>query len=270
MGCVLQGGAGMNVARQAALKAGVPQRGARRDRQPRLRLRAAGGGARGRGDARSATPILLVAGGTESMSNAPYLLKGARWGYRMGHAEVYGLDARGRADLRDRGLPHGHDRRGRSSKRFGICRERSGRVRRREPAARRAGDRRRRCSRTRSSPSTVAAEEGRAGRCSIPTSIRARGTTVEKLAALKPAFKKDGTVTAGNASGINDGAAAVVVGDRRARAAARARRRWRSVAVVRRRPGSIPAIMGMGPVERGPEGARARRAVASQTSICSS
>jgi acetyl-CoA C-acetyltransferase len=83
MGCVLQAGAGMNVARQAAIKAGRAGRGAGRDREPRLRLGAPGGRARGRGH-QGGLRRLVVAGGTESMSNAPYLLKGARWGYRMG------------------------------------------------------------------------------------------------------------------------------------------------------------------------------------------
>jgi acetyl-CoA C-acetyltransferase len=87
MGCVLQAGAGMNVARQAALKAGVPV-----DVPAETVNRVCGSGlqavihaaeavAAGSGDT-------YVAGGTESMSNAPYLLKGARWGFRMGHAEA--------------------------------------------------------------------------------------------------------------------------------------------------------------------------------------
>ena len=62
------------------------------------------------------------------------------------------------------------------------------------------------------------------------------GTTAEKLGALKPAFKKDGTVTAGNASGINDGAAALVVAVARDGAAARAR-----AARAHRRPTPSPA-----------------------------
>jgi acetyl-CoA C-acetyltransferase len=73
-----------------------------------------------------------------------------------------------------------------------------------------------------------------------------RGTTVEKLAALKPAFKKDGSVTAGNASGINDGAAAVVVAS-----AARARELGREAlaeVISFASTGVDPAIMGMGPV----------------------
>jgi acetyl-CoA C-acetyltransferase len=87
MGCVLQAGAGMNVARQAALKAGLPV-----EVPAETVNRVCGSGlqavvhavqiiAAGDGE-------VVVAGGTESMSNAPYLLKGVRWGQRMGHGEV--------------------------------------------------------------------------------------------------------------------------------------------------------------------------------------
>src|SRR5258706_9410200 len=87
MGCVLQGGAGMNVARQAAIKAGVPVQ------VPAETVnRVCGSGLQAVVHAveaiRSGSADTVVAGGTESMSNAPYLLMGARWGYRMGHAEV--------------------------------------------------------------------------------------------------------------------------------------------------------------------------------------
>ena len=88
MGCVLQAGAGMNVARQAALKAGVP------DEVPGETVnRVCGSGLQAVVHAVEAMQAgyidSRVAGGTESMSNAPYLLKGARWGYRMGNAEVF-------------------------------------------------------------------------------------------------------------------------------------------------------------------------------------
>src|SRR6201999_3045931 len=87
MGCVLQAGAGMNVARQAALKAGVPV-----DVPAETVNRVCGSGLQAVVHAAEAVATgytdLFVAGGTESMSNAPYLLKGARWGLRMGHAEA--------------------------------------------------------------------------------------------------------------------------------------------------------------------------------------
>src|SRR5213593_3966640 len=87
MGCVLQAGAGMNVARQAGLEAGLPVT------VPGETInRVCGSGMQAVVHAveaiRSGYVDTMIAGGTESMSNAPYLLKGARWGYRMGHAEA--------------------------------------------------------------------------------------------------------------------------------------------------------------------------------------
>src|SRR5436189_993002 len=87
MGCVLQAGAGMNVARQAGLKAGLPV-----SVPGETVNRVCGSGLQAVVHAVEAIHVgyvdTMVAGGTESMSNAPYLLKGARWGYRMGHGEV--------------------------------------------------------------------------------------------------------------------------------------------------------------------------------------
>src|SRR5436305_5912145 len=87
LGCVLQAGAGMNVARQAALKAGVPV-----EVPGETVNRVCGSGLQAVVHAVEAIRVgyvdAIVAGGTESMSNAPYVLKGARWGYRMGHAEA--------------------------------------------------------------------------------------------------------------------------------------------------------------------------------------
>src|SRR2546427_7577222 len=87
MGCVLQAGAGMNVARQAALKAGLPV-----EVPGETVNRVCGSGLQAVVHAVEAIRVgyvdTMVAGGTESMSNAPYLLSGARWGYRMGDAEA--------------------------------------------------------------------------------------------------------------------------------------------------------------------------------------
>src|SRR6266850_1791536 len=87
MGCVLQAGAGMNVARQAALKAGIPV-----EVPAQTVNRVCGSGLQAVihsiEGVRCGYSHVMVAGGTESMSNAPYLLKGARWGYRMGNAEA--------------------------------------------------------------------------------------------------------------------------------------------------------------------------------------
>ena len=87
LGCVLQAGAGMNVARQVALKAGLPV-----EVPGETVNRVCGSGLQAVVHAVEALRVgyvdAIVAGGTESMSNAPYLLKGARWGYRMGNAEA--------------------------------------------------------------------------------------------------------------------------------------------------------------------------------------
>ena len=90
LGCVLQAGGGMNVARQAALKAGAPVSVAAETVN-----RVCGSGLQAVAHAANAVTLgqgtYIVAGGSESMSQAPYLLKGSRWGYRMGHAEVFDL-----------------------------------------------------------------------------------------------------------------------------------------------------------------------------------
>src|SRR6266849_4182630 len=87
MGCVLQAGAGMNVARQAALKAGLPV-----EVPAETVNRVCGSGLQAVVHAvegiRAGYTDIVVAGGTESMSSAPYLLTGARWGYRMGNVEA--------------------------------------------------------------------------------------------------------------------------------------------------------------------------------------
>ncbi|MBZ5560249.1 MAG: acetyl-CoA C-acetyltransferase [Acidobacteriia bacterium] len=242
MGCVLQAGAGMNVARQAAIKAGVPVQ------VPAETVnRVCGSGLQAVVHAveaiRSGGADTIVAGGAESMSNAPYLLKGARWGYRMGNAEVSD------SMLHD-GLTCAI-----ASCHMGLTAE----------------DIATRFQVSRADQDAFSAEsQQRAGRAIaegrfkseiVPVSIARKkgdpkivdtdeyprpGTTAATLAALKPAFNKDGSVTAGNASGINDGAAALVVTTRK-KAGAIGRpplARILSYATA----GVDPKIMGMGPV----------------------
>ncbi len=219
MGCVLQGGAGMNVARQAALKAGVPK-----EVPSETVNRVCGSGLQAVVHAVEAMQTgyidLAVAGGTESMSNAPYLLKGARWGYRMGHAEVSDSVLAEGLTCAIEGCHMGMTAET-IAERFGVSRADQDAF---------AAESQRRAEQAIAGGAfkdeivpVGRAEEGESPRSSTPMSIRRRGTTVEKLAGLKPAFKKDGTVTAGNASGINDGAAAVVVAS-----AARARQLGRA------------------------------------------
>jgi acetyl-CoA C-acetyltransferase len=207
MGCVLQAGAGMNVARQAALKAGLPI-----EVPGETVNRVCGSGLQAVVHAVEAIRVgyvdTMVAGGTESMSNAPYILKGARWGYRMGSGEV--VDS-----MLAEGLTCAMN-----ACHMGITAEEVAsryNVSRADQDAFAAESQRR---------AAAAIQEGRFSEEIVPVEIPQKkgdpirvqvdeypraGTTADKLAGLKPAFKKDGSVTAGNASGINDGAAAVVV-----------------------------------------------------------
>jgi acetyl-CoA C-acetyltransferase len=207
LGCVLQAGAGMNVARQAALKAGVP-----REVPGETVNRVCGSGLQAVVHAVEALRVgyvdTMVAGGTESMSNAPYLLKGARWGYRMGHAAATDSMLAEGLTCAINEIPMGITAEEVAS-RYGISRAAqdafAAESQQRAERAIRAG---------RFAPEIVTVDVPKKGGQSVRVhtdEYPRPGTTVEKLAALKPAFKKDGTVTAGNASGINDGAAALVL-----------------------------------------------------------
>ncbi len=243
MGCVLQGGAGMNVARQAAIKAGVPC-----EVPGETVNRVCGSGLQAVVHAVEAIRVgyteLMLAGGTESMSNAPYILKGARWGYRMGHAEASdSLLAEG-LTCALQGCHMGITAE-EIVTRYSISREDqdafAAESQRRAEAAIASG-----WFKDEIVPVEIPQKKGDPVRVDTDEYPRA-GTTAAKLAGLKPAFKKDGSVTAGNASGINDGAAALVL-TTPARAAKLGRTpiaRVLSFATT----GVDPAIMGMGPVE---------------------
>jgi acetyl-CoA C-acetyltransferase len=185
----------------------------------------------------------VLAGGTESMTNAPYLLKGARWGYRMGHGEAYDtLIAEGLTCAM--GGCHMGITAENIASRFNVSREDqdafAAESQRRADAAIKSG-----WFRDEIVPVEIPQKKGDPITFDTDEYPRA-GTTTEKLAGLKPAFKKDGSVTAGNASGINDGAAAVVVAT-----AARAQNLGRKPLAKILSFASIgvdPAIMGMGPV----------------------
>jgi acetyl-CoA C-acetyltransferase len=206
LGCVLQAGAGMNVARQAALAAGLPI-----EVPAETVNRVCGSGLQAVVHAVEALRIgyvdIVVAGGTESMSNAPYLLNGARWGYRMGDGDV--IDS-----MLAEGLTcainscHMGITAEEVASRYGVSRADQ------DAFAAESQQRAERAIRDGSFAAEIVPVEvpQKKGRLRVDTDEYPRaGTTVERLAALKPAFRKDGTVTAGNASGINDGAAALVV-----------------------------------------------------------
>jgi acetyl-CoA C-acetyltransferase len=243
MGCVLQAGAGMNVARQAALKAGVPV-----EVPAETVNRVCGSGLQAVVHAVEAVKAgfidLMVAGGTESMSNAPYLLKGARWGYRMGNGEVVDSMLQEGLTCAINGCHMGNTAE-EIVKRFGVSRG--------DQDAFAAESQRRAAEAINSGvftreivPVEIPQRKGPAVTVSQDEYPRP-GTTAEKLGALKAAFTKDGSVTAGNASGINDGAAALIIStEEKARAVGRKPlARILSYCTT----GVDPMIMGMGPVE---------------------
>jgi acetyl-CoA C-acetyltransferase len=242
LGCVLQAAAGMNVARQASIKAGVPV-----DVPAETVNRVCGSGLQAVVHGVEAVRIgytnVVVAGGTESMSNAPYALKGARWGQRMGHGEA--LDTMIHDGLTDAmHLCH-----------MGITAEEVAsryKVTRADQDAFSAESQRRAVDAIASGafadeivPVLVPQKKGDPQPFATDEYPRA-GTTADKLGALRPAFKKDGSVTAGNASGINDGASAVVVAsnEKAASLGTKGLARILSYATT----GVEPMVMGIGPV----------------------
>lgn len=209
MGHVIQAGTRMNPARQAAIGGGLPVQ------VPALTVnRVCGSGAQAIATAAfeiaAGYAAAAVAGGMENMDQAPYLVPGARWGQRMGDAQM--LDSMLRDGLHDAFSGqhsgwHTEDLVGR----YGITREDqdrwAARSQQRFSAAQAAG---------KFAEEIVAIElSGRKGPVSFSRDEANRpDTTVESLARLKPAFRKDGTITAGNAPGLNSGAAAVIVAER--------------------------------------------------------
>ena len=243
MGCVLQAGAGMNVARQAAIKAGVPV-----EVPAETVNRVCGSGLQAVVHAVEAVKAgfidLMLAGGTESMSNAPYILKGARWGYRMGNGEVADSMLLEGLTCAINGCHMGMTAE-EVAKRFNVSRADQDAF---------AAESQHRAAQAVSSgvfeqeivPVEVPQRKGAPLKVARDEYPRA-GTTVEKLAALRAAFTKEGTVTAGNASGINDGAAALVIATE-----SWAKRNGRTpLARILSycTTGVDPRIMGMGPVE---------------------
>ncbi|GAV25837.1 acetyl-CoA acetyltransferase [Carboxydothermus islandicus] len=242
MGNVLQAGLGQNPARQAAIKAGLPQE------VPAFTVnKVCGSGLKSVGLAYQAIATgdadIVVAGGMENMSLAPYVLPKARTGYRMGHDTL--IDSM----IKD-GLwcaftdVHMGITAENIAEKYNITREEQ------DKFALQSQER-----------AIKAIDEGKFKDEIVPVTIPQkkgeplvfstdefpkRGTSLEKLATLKPAFKKDGTVTAGNASGINDGAAAVVV-----MSAKKAQElNIKPIAVIRgyAAAGVDPAYMGLGPI----------------------
>jgi acetyl-CoA C-acetyltransferase len=242
MGCVLQAGNGMNVARQAGLKAGLPV-----EVPGETVNRVCGSGLQAVVHAVEAIRVgyvdAVVAGGTESMSNAPYLLKGARWGYRMGNGEA--IDSMLNEGLTCAvGLTHMGITAEEVASRYTVSRadQDAFAAESQARAVRAIADGR---FKDEIVPVPVPQKKGEPILVDTDEYPRA-GTTAEKLGALKPAFKKDGTVTAGNASGINDGAAALVVTTAKKARALGGKPLARILAYVS--TGVDPKVMGIGPI----------------------
>lgn len=242
LGNVLQAAQGQNPARQVAVHAGIPHQ------VPAFTInKVCASGLKSVVLAAQAVLVgdaeVVVAGGIENMSAAPYALPKVRWGQRMGHGELVDLMILdGLWDIFN-GYHMGITAEN-VAERFGISREE-------QDAFALASQQK----------AEAAIKEGRFKDEIVPVEIPQRkgdpvlfdtdehprfGTTLEALAKLKPAFKKDGTVTAGNASGINDGAAILVVmSEKKAQELG-----LTPLAAIRSyaSAGVDPAIMGTGPI----------------------
>jgi acetyl-CoA C-acetyltransferase len=241
-GNVLQAGLGQNPARQAAIKAGIPVE------VPSFTVnKVCGSGLKTVNLAAEAimagSADIVIAGGMESMTNAPYVLDSkARQGFRMGHSQVTDV-------MIQDGLWCAFN-----DYHMGITAEN---VAEKHDVSRAAQDQLAVHSQNKA---IKAIESGAFSKEILPITIKSKkgdtvfatdeyaksGTTIEKVAGLRTAFKKDGTVTAANASGINDGAVALVLmsADKAKELGIKPMARIRSFASG----GVDPSLMGMGPV----------------------
>ena len=241
MGCVIQAGLGQNVARQASLKAGLPVT------TPAVTVNVVCGS--GLNCVNMAAQMIeagdadiVVAGGMESMSLAPYAMMKGRYGYRMGNATL--VDTMVNDALWD-AFNNYH---------MGITAENVAEqwLLIREMLDEFSANSQQKCEKAMAEgkfkDEIVPVEvKGKKGSVIVDTDEGPRpGTTVETLARLKPAFKKDGIVTAGNSSGINDGAAAIVVmsEEKAKELGVKPMATWVGGALG----GVDPSIMGVGPV----------------------
>lgn len=241
MGQILTAAQGQNPARQAALKAGIPAT------VPATTInKVCGSGLKTVALAAQAIMAgdadIIVAGGQENMSLAPYALTQARSGYRMGHGQVIDTMIKDGLWCAFEDCHMGITAEN-IAEQYGITREEQDEF-----------------ALASQNKAEAAIKAGRFKDEIVPVTVRTRksevvfdtdefprfGSTLDGLAKLRPAFKKDGTVTAGNASGINDGAAAVLV-----MSADKAKELGLTpLAVIRAyaSAGVEPRIMGMGPV----------------------
>ena len=241
MGCVIQAGLGQNVARQASLKAGLPVT------TPAVTVNVVCGS--GLNCVNMAAQMIeagdadiVVAGGMESMSLAPYAMMKGRYGYRMGNATL--VDTMVNDALWD-AFNNYH---------MGITAENVAEQWHltREMLDEFSANSQQKCEKAMAEgkfkDEIVPVEvKGKKGSVIVDTDEGPRpGTTVETLARLKPAFKKDGIVTAGNSSAINDGAAALVImsEEKAKELGVKPLATWVAGALA----GVEPEVMGLGPI----------------------
>lgn len=240
-GCVLTAGCGQNVARQSAMGAGIPKEvpAATVGMVCGSGMKSMVEGARAilAGDAE-----IVMTGGTENMSSAPYVIPAARWGARMNNTTI--VDTMVNDGLWDvfndyhMGITAEN-----VCDQWGITRQEL------DEFALRSQQR-----------AAAAISEGRFRDEIVPVEIKVkkavkvfdtdehpRATSAEALAGLRPAFKKDGRVTAGNASGINDGAAAIILASEEA--VAKYGLKPMAKLTGWGQAGVDPSIMGVGPIE---------------------
>jgi acetyl-CoA C-acetyltransferase len=242
LGQVLTGGAGQNPARQALIKAGLP------DMCPAMTInKVCGSGLKATHLAAQAIKAgdaeIVIAGGQENMSIAPHLLQGSRDGFRMGDAKIVdSMILDGLWDVYNQ--YHMGVTAENVAKKYGVTREEqdsfAAASQQKAEAAQKAGR-----FKDEIIPLEIPQRKGPAVVFDADEYPK-QGTTAEKLGGLKPAFDKAGTVTAGNASGINDGAAAVIMMSAKKAQELGLKPLVRIAAYSS--AGVDPKIMGMGPV----------------------
>jgi acetyl-CoA C-acetyltransferase len=242
MGQVLTGGSGQNPARQSLIKAGLPSA------IPGMTInKVCGSGLKAVMLAANAVIAgdadIIVAGGQENMSAAPHVLHGSRDGFRMGDAKlVDSMILDGLWDVYNQ--YHMGTTAENVAKEYGVTREEQDKFaalsQNKAEAAQKAGR-----FNDEIVPVEIPQRKGEPLRFASDEFVR-HGVTAEALGSLKPAFSKEGTVTAGNASGINDGAAAVLVMSAKKAEALGLKPLARIKAYAN--AGVDPKVMGMGPV----------------------
>lgn len=241
MGCVLQAGLGQNVGRQAALKAGLPES------CPAITVNnVCGSGLKSVNLAAamvmSGEADVVIAGGMENMSAAPYVMPKARFGCRMGDAQL--VDSMIKDGLWEASYDYHMGITAENiAEKYNITREQQDEF---------AAKSQQKCE--------AAQKAGAFDAEIVPVMVKKKkemvefkvdefpraGVTAQAISKLRPAFKKDGTVTAANASGINDGAAAMIImsAEKAKELGVKPMAKW----VVGASAGVDPRVMGIGPI----------------------